>query len=64
MESFPEAALVGTLQNTWQSSATAIYRNWLQYCCIKKAESLSLSHLGPRSQTHERHVINNEITRP
>jgi len=38
MESFPEAALVGTLHKTWHSSATAIYRNWLEYVLIKKAE--------------------------
>ncbi|MGC2551931.1 MAG: hypothetical protein WA437_16840, partial [Candidatus Sulfotelmatobacter sp.] len=35
--SFPEA-LERTLQNTWQSSATCIYRNWLQYVLAKKAE--------------------------
>jgi homoserine O-succinyltransferase len=34
---FPET--VGeTLQNTWKSSATCIYRNWLQYVLTKKAE--------------------------
>jgi homoserine O-succinyltransferase len=40
---FPEAALVGTLQNTWCSSATAIYRNWLQYLGAKKADASSIS---------------------
>jgi homoserine O-succinyltransferase/O-acetyltransferase len=40
---FPEAALVGTLQNTWCSSATAIYRNWLQYLVAKKADTSSIS---------------------
>ena len=39
MESFPEAALVGSLHKTWHSSATAIYGNWLQYVLIKKAET-------------------------
>ena len=38
MEGFPEAALVGTLQRTWHSSATSIYRNWLNYMVSKKAE--------------------------
>jgi homoserine O-succinyltransferase/O-acetyltransferase len=36
--SFPEA-VAKTLQNTWQSSATCIYRNWLQYVLAKKAEA-------------------------
>jgi homoserine O-succinyltransferase len=36
IESFPEAALVGGLQKTWQSSATTIYSNWLGYLCSKQ----------------------------
>ncbi len=39
MEGFPEAAMVGGLQNTWHSSAISIYRNWLQYVVSKKAEA-------------------------
>ena len=35
---FPET-VVETLQNTWKSSATCIYRNWLQYVLTKKAEA-------------------------
>lgn len=46
MESFPEAALVGTLHKTWHSSATAIYRNWLEYLLIKKAEALTFHALA------------------
>jgi homoserine O-succinyltransferase/O-acetyltransferase len=38
MEGFPEAALVGTLQKTWHSSAMAIYRNWLRYVISKKPD--------------------------
>jgi homoserine O-succinyltransferase/O-acetyltransferase len=38
MEGFPEAALVGSLQKTWQSSAISIYRNWLQYVVTKRAD--------------------------
>jgi homoserine O-succinyltransferase/O-acetyltransferase len=38
MAFFPET-VVETLQNTWQSSATCIYRNWLQYVMAKKAEA-------------------------
>jgi homoserine O-succinyltransferase len=37
---FPEAVVAGALQNTWQSSATCIYRNWLQSVLSKKAEVL------------------------
>ena len=43
MENFPEAALVGALHKTWQSSATAIYGNWLQYVLIKKSETPTFS---------------------
>jgi homoserine O-succinyltransferase/O-acetyltransferase len=42
MEGFPEGALVGTLQKTWHSSATAIYRNWLHYVVTKKADVSAL----------------------
>ena len=34
---FPES-IVKTLQKTWQSSATCIYRNWLNSVLTKKAE--------------------------
>jgi homoserine O-succinyltransferase len=36
---FPESIVVDALQNTWQSSATCVYRNWLQYVLAKKAEA-------------------------
>jgi homoserine O-succinyltransferase len=36
---FPESAVVGALENTWQSSATSVYRNWLRYLESRKAES-------------------------
>jgi len=39
MEGFPEAALVGGLQNTWRSSAQAIYKNWLQYVVSKRSDA-------------------------
>jgi homoserine O-succinyltransferase/O-acetyltransferase len=35
---FPEGIVAGALQNTWQSSATGVYRNWLQYVLSRKAE--------------------------
>lgn len=37
IEGFPESALTRTLQRTWLSSATTIYRNWLRYMVSKKA---------------------------
>jgi len=36
IEPFPESAVAATLQNTWQSSAVHIYRNWLHYLGSKK----------------------------
>jgi homoserine O-succinyltransferase len=38
MEGFPEASVARTLQKTWHSSATAIYRNWLCYVLSKKSD--------------------------
>jgi homoserine O-succinyltransferase len=38
MEGFPEAIVVGGLQNNWRSSAEAIYKNWLQYLVSKRAD--------------------------
>ena len=42
MDGFPEAALAGTLQKTWHSTAKAIYRNWLRYIVSQKRDR---SHL-------------------
>jgi homoserine O-succinyltransferase len=39
IESFPEATLARTLQKTWHAPATAIYRNWLRYVLLNKAET-------------------------
>jgi homoserine O-succinyltransferase len=50
MEGFPDAALAGTLQRTWQSSATAIYRNWLRYVISKKADISKLSAVAAISE--------------
>jgi homoserine O-succinyltransferase len=36
---FPDAVVAGALRNTWQSSATCVYRNWLQYVLSKKVET-------------------------
>jgi len=40
---FPEAVVIGALQNTWNPSATCVYRNWLQYVLSKKAETSVLA---------------------
>jgi homoserine O-succinyltransferase/O-acetyltransferase len=38
MEAFPDAAVAGGLQNTWNSTAVTTYRNWLHYMGSKKAD--------------------------
>jgi len=44
---FPEAAVAGTLQETWQTSAASVYRNWLQYLLSKKTDASTLSAMTP-----------------
>jgi homoserine O-succinyltransferase/O-acetyltransferase len=39
MESFPESAVVGGLQNSWRLSAKAIYKNWLQYVVSQRSDA-------------------------
>ena len=39
MSAFPEAAVSMTLQNSWQSPALSVYRNWLQYVVSRKADT-------------------------
>ena len=57
MEGFPEAAVVGSLKNSWRSSAVSIYGNWLQYVVSKKAETAAfpamavLHDSGPRKRS-------------
>jgi homoserine O-succinyltransferase/O-acetyltransferase len=36
---FPEAAALGGLGNAWRSSATLIYRNWIQYLAAMKMDA-------------------------
>jgi homoserine O-succinyltransferase len=50
MDGFPEDALVGTLQRTWHSAATTIYRNWLRYIVSQKAD---ISKLLAVTAVHE-----------
>jgi homoserine O-succinyltransferase/O-acetyltransferase len=52
--SFPETVMQ-TLQNTWQSSATCVYRNWLQYVLTKKADTSPFAALtGSYSQVQRK----------
>ena len=39
----PEAALAEGLQNGWHTSATCIYRNWLQYTLSRKIETTAFA---------------------
>jgi homoserine O-succinyltransferase len=36
---FPHAAVAVGLQNTWHDSAVRVYRNWLRYVILRKAET-------------------------
>lgn len=36
---FPDAAVAGTLRNSWRSSAICVYRNWLQFVFSRSAEA-------------------------
>jgi homoserine O-succinyltransferase len=47
MAKFPEAAVAGTVQDTWQTSAATVYRNWLQYLISRKAEASALRAATP-----------------
>jgi homoserine O-succinyltransferase len=49
MDVFPEAAVADTLENTWNSSANSVYRNWLQYLASRKSETPAFSSVGERS---------------
>jgi hypothetical protein len=55
IEGFPEAAVAGTLQKTWHSSAIAIYRNWLCYVISNKRDIPEFSALAAeRGMSSER----------
>ena len=54
MEGFPEALVIGTLQKTWQSSAVAVYRNWLKYVVTKKTEIVAFPALAAVGDTASR----------
>jgi homoserine O-succinyltransferase len=54
MDGFPEMALAGKLQRTWHSSATAIYRNWLRYVVLNKADVPEFSPVAAIYQNVQR----------
>jgi homoserine O-succinyltransferase/O-acetyltransferase len=44
---FPEAAFASTVQETWQTSAASVYRNWLEYLLSRKVEASTASAMTP-----------------
>lgn len=42
-ELFPEAGVVGGLQNTWHPSAVCLYCNWLQYVASREANTSTMA---------------------
>ena len=48
VKDFPEAAVIDSLQNTWQVSAAGVYRNWLGYLTSRQSISApgSMAHVG------------------
>jgi homoserine O-succinyltransferase/O-acetyltransferase len=47
---FPESAVAATLQNSWQASASAVYRNWLQYLRSAKSEHGAVVVMTPAAR--------------
>lgn len=43
---FPEAVIAESLRNTWQSTATSVYRNWLQYVLARKNEKSAFAAMA------------------
>lgn len=53
-KTFPEAAIVETLQNTWQSAAMCVYRNWLKYVMSRKAEAPAFAAMASVARQPQR----------
>jgi homoserine O-succinyltransferase len=51
MQSFPEEALLDTV-NSWKSSATGVYQNWLQYIATKKEKRSVFAAVARVGQTN------------
>jgi len=54
MNGLPEGSLAGTLQKTWHSSATTIYRNWLHHVVSKKSDMPGFSAVAAARENVER----------
>jgi homoserine O-succinyltransferase len=51
LESFPFAMVAGGLENTWRSSAVAMYRNWLGFISARRDQSQLIDRVAaPRSR--------------
>lgn len=50
MAKFPEAAVADALRGTWQAAAASVYRNWLRYLQLRKAEAASFSVMTPAAR--------------
>jgi homoserine O-succinyltransferase len=47
---FPEALVAASLQNSWQTSASIVYKNWLQYLRSAKAENPAVVVMTPATR--------------
>jgi homoserine O-succinyltransferase len=47
---FPEAVVAASLQNSWQASASVVYRNWLQYLRSAKSEHSAVVVMTPAAR--------------
>ena len=54
LASFPDDVIAGSLQNTWQSSATCVYRNWLQYVLSSKSDGAELVAVPDSNQIQQK----------
>src|ERR1700683_3920928 len=50
MAKFPEAAVADALRGTWQAAAASVYRNWLRYLQLRKAEAATFSLMTPAAR--------------
>ena len=50
MPSFPEAAVADAMRITWQNSGATVYRNWLQYVLLKKADPAAVAAMTPATR--------------
>jgi hypothetical protein len=46
MDVFPESVVAEAQESAWHSSATRVYRNWLEYLAAGKVESSTLVRMA------------------